>query len=87
MDIGINYITSYKMNALYLSTHGDVITELATPLEVEDYGCGVIELTGKVCSGFREDLYLCCDICEESFIDGTKMPIFRMLDRYSNGEI
>lgn len=75
------------MNALYLSTSGDVITELATPLEVEGYGCGVIELTGKVRSGFREDLYLCCDICEESFIDGTKMPILRMLDRYSNGEI
>ena len=52
------------MNVLYLSTHGDVITEQATPLEVEGYGCGVIELTGKVCSGFREDLYLCCDICE-----------------------
>ena len=73
------------MNALYLSTCEDVITELATSLEVEGYGCGV--LTAKVCSGFREDLYLCCDICEESFIDGTKMPILRMLDRYSNGEI
>ena len=46
------------MNALYLSTHGDVITELATPLEVEGYGCGVIEQTGKVHSGFQEDLYL-----------------------------
>ena len=40
------------MNALYLFTCGDVITELATPLEVEGYGCGVIELTGKVHSGF-----------------------------------
>ena len=26
-------------------------------------------------------------MCEQSFIDGTKMPILRMLDRYSNGEI
>ena len=50
------------MNAQYLSTSGDVITELATPLEVEGYRCGVIELTGKVHSGFREDLYFCCDI-------------------------
>ena len=40
------------MNALYLSTSRDVITELATPLEVEGYGCRIIELTGKVCSGF-----------------------------------
>ena len=42
------------MNALYLSTGG----ELATPLEVEGYGCGVIELTGKVYSGFQEDKLL-----------------------------
>ena len=40
------------MNALYLSTSVDVITEIATPLKVEGYGCGVIEITGKVCSGF-----------------------------------
>ena len=45
------------MNALYLSTSGDVITELATPLEVEGNGCGAIELTEKVCSGF-EKIYI-----------------------------
>ena len=52
MDIGISFITSQKMNALYLYTSKDVITELATPLEVEGYRCGVIELTGNVHSGF-----------------------------------
>ena len=45
------------MNALYLSTHGDVIRELATPLEVEGYGCGVIELTGKYAVVF-EKIYI-----------------------------
>ena len=40
------------MNALYLCTSEDVFAELATPLEVEGYGCGVIELTRKVSSGF-----------------------------------
>lgn len=75
------------MNALYLSTTGDTTTELATPLEVEGYGCGVIEMTGKIRSGYKEPLYLCCDICEESFINGTKMPILRFIDRFSNGKI
>ena len=75
------------MNALYLSTTGDTTTELAAPLEVEGYGCGVIEMTGRIRSGYREPLYLCCDICEESFINDTKMPILRFIDRLSNGKI
>ena len=53
------------MNALYLSTTGDTTTELTTPLEEKGYGCRVIEMTGKIRSGYRELLYLCCDICEE----------------------
>lgn len=36
------------MQAVYLSTNGDTTTVLSTPLEVQGYGCGVIELNGKV---------------------------------------
>lgn len=36
------------MHAVYLSTDGDSTTMLSTPLEVQGYGCGVIELNGKV---------------------------------------
>ena len=36
------------MQAVYLSTNGDSTTYLSTPLEVQGYGCGVIELNGKV---------------------------------------
>ena len=36
------------MQAVYLSTNGDTTTILSTPLEVQGYGCGVIELNGKV---------------------------------------
>ena len=36
------------MQAVYLSTNGDTTTFLSTPLEVQGYGCGVIELNGKV---------------------------------------
>ena len=36
------------MNAIYLSTSGDTVTTLATPLTVPNYGCGVVELSGKI---------------------------------------
>ena len=36
------------MHAVYLNTNGDTTTFLSTPLEVQGYGCGIIELDGKV---------------------------------------
>ena len=74
------------MKALYLSTTGDNTLELPLPLEVEGFGCGLIELSGRVESP-KEDLFLCCDICEESFSGLTMMPILRNLKRKANGFI
>ena len=75
------------MNAVYLTTDGDKTTELPIPLEVEGYGCGVIEMTGKIKNGFRDRLFLCCDICEESYVNGIRLPVLRYLSRNSNGVI
>ena len=76
------------MNALYLTTTGDTTIELPIPLEVEGYGCGVIEMSGKVLSGFKEPLYLCCDICEESAVRTKRMPVLRFIDRnLRNGNV
>ena len=36
------------MNAVYISTNGDTVTTLATPLDIPNYGCGVIELSGRI---------------------------------------
>ena len=36
------------MHAVYLSTNGDTTTFLPSPLEVQGYGCGVIDLDGIV---------------------------------------
>ena len=36
------------MHAVYLTTNGDTTTFLSTPLEVQGYGCGIIELDRKV---------------------------------------
>ena len=73
------------MNALYLSTNGDSITQLPTPLEIQGYGCGVIEMTGKVYHNAKEPIYLCSDICEESFVGQNKMPVLRRIIRGVSG--
>ena len=36
------------MHAVYLTTGGDTTAFLSTPLQVQGYGCGIIELDGKV---------------------------------------
>ena len=67
------------MKAIYLSTNGDNTTVLPYPLEVQGYGCGVLELNGRItiprnCDNTNkkdlnnENLYLCCDIVKESFV-------------------
>ena len=73
------------MNAVSLSTRGDTTTQLPIPLEVQGYGCGIIEMTGKVYSTDTKPLYLCSDICEESFIGNNKMPVLRRIKRGSGG--
>ena len=73
------------MNAVYLSTNGDTTTQLPTPLEMQGYGCGVIEMTGKVYHSEREPIYLCSNICEESFVGNIKMPILRRIKRGASG--
>ena len=36
------------MKVIYISTTGDSTLELPTPLDVEGYLCGIVELAGKV---------------------------------------
>lgn len=76
------------MNAVYLSTTGDTTTVLPTPLEVQGYGCGVIEISGKLIP--RDDngnLYLCCNIVEESFVGSIKIPVLRYMKRSQSGNV
>lgn len=78
---------SKHMKALFLSTSGDNTLDLPLPLEVEGYGCGIIEISGRIDSLKSEQLFLCCDICEESFTGKTMMPILRNIKRRTNGII
>lgn len=76
------------MNAFYLSTSGDTVTTLPLPLEMEGYGCGVIEISGKTIANYSKQLYLCSDICEESVVGGIKLPVLRAINRnIKNGAI
>lgn len=125
------------MNAVYLSTNGDSVTRIATTLKGENYGCGVVEMYGKIFDSLKEevinepmeqdtidtqvaeetdvnedikhdefkekrrkkrskitkkinkdrDLYLCCNIIEESFVNNVKLPVLRYLKRNSSGFI
>ena len=74
------------MKALYLSTKGDDTIDLPVPLEVENYLCGIVEMSGKV-NTFKEVLFLCCDICEESFMGEMMMPVLRSIKRKTNGMV
>ena len=59
------------MKAVYISTTGDDSAELATHLEVD----------------FKDSLYLCCDICEESYVNNNKKSILKQINRSSNGNV
>lgn len=137
------------MQVVYLSTDGDTTTRLSNPLEVQGYGCAVVEISGKIvipkrlqkpdkividtlpqphkpltpldsegltreidwsnrppldpipepppqnltlCNDeddneyFSDNLFLCSNIIEESYIGSRKMPILRYLNR-KNGNI
>ena len=74
------------MKALYLSTQGDDTIDLPVPLEVENYLCGIVEMSGKV-NTFKGDLFLCCHICEESYMGENMIPVLRSIKRKTNGMV
>ena len=59
------------IKVLYLTTTGDDTIELPTPLDIEGYLCGIVELAGKVVN-LKGDLFLYCDFCEESVVGEIK---------------
>ena len=74
------------MKSMYISTSGDTTLELPVPLNVDGYVCGIIEMSGKI-TQYKGDLFLCSDVCEESLVRDTVMPVLRNIRRRSNGVI
>ena len=78
------------MKTLYLSTNGDTTTVFPFPLEIQNYGCALIDMNGRITSpkidtnGPCDNLYLCCNIVEESLVGNIKMPILQTIIRRNN---
>ena len=75
------------MKAVYLSSDGDTTTFLPIPLSVEGHYVGLIEMHGKIDGNKGENLFLCSDLCEESFVGENRLPILRAIHRKPNGMI
>lgn len=75
------------MHALYLNTDSDKVTNLAVPLNLEGYACGLISIRGRINKIVEKDksIFLCCDIIEESSINEKRLPIIREILRNSRG--
>ena len=71
---------SERMKVIYITTTGDNTLELPTPLDVEGYLCGIVELAGKVVN-LKGDLFLCCAFCEESVVGNIKLPVLQCIKR------
>lgn len=82
------------MITLYLNTNGDKTIQLPTPLTLDNYRCAIIEMTGEIemkqadttaiishtpTNREKISLYLCSDICEDSVLEHTKLPILRSI--------
>ena len=75
-----------KGNEIYF----DHTIELNCPLELYDHEVGLIDLTGRVQAKDEKrktPLYLCCDICEESNVMNSSMPVIRQIMRGQAGNI
>ena len=77
-----------RTKILYLWTNGDDITQLSETLEVEGYGCGVLDITGKLPQLNSNNVYyLCCNFVEDSFVNKTRLPVLRQIRVNSKGGI
>ena len=88
------------MKCIHLETKGESFTNLPETLDVYNYGCGVIQLQGKLNSQKKSDehrvndeyhnnrdLFLCCDIVEDSYVGNIKVPVLRHFTRNGSGVI
>ena len=71
-------------------TYFDYTIDLKCPLDLLNYEVGLIDLTGRVQAKDKKKktpLYLCCDICEESNVLNSSMPVIRQILRGQGGNI
>lgn len=80
-----------KSVKVYMRTDGDTINHVFNmPFDFTNYACGVAQMNGYVhidaegkSGGYKGPLYLCCDMCEDSYMAGNAVysPPCRMMRR------
>ena len=74
-----------------MTTLGDTTITLPQRLDIENYGCGLIEVSGQLepinsTLSARENFFLCSDFVQESFIGQIKLSIIRKIKFSRNWE-
>jgi hypothetical protein len=76
------------MKAIYIiSDKNDTAVEFSVPLEVAGYECGISDIGGELKENIDTTVYLCSDICEESFVGNVKLPVLLKLKRNRKGVV
>ena len=75
------------MNVIYveMSSASEQI-KLPTTHDMEDKGCALFEMTGRVSPYTDIPLFLCTDFVEESVVGHKMMPVLRRLHMVPNSE-
>ena len=80
----------FKYISLHFSmTKNDQTFDLANSLTTNKFLCGVLKLRGKVPNpkNVQSRLFLCCDFCQDSYVNSTKMPALCEIVFKPNGTI
>jgi hypothetical protein len=81
---------SPRYKSAYFSTEGDTTISLQSPLELENYACGLTKISGKIDTSngmYKKKIYLCCDMIEESLVEKTTMPVLHKIETNNYGKI
>lgn len=74
------------MEAMYLSiTSSDEVVFLPSSLNLENYGCGVLDVVGSFEPYSGKPLFLCCDFIRPSIVGDQILPVLRRIP-FSRGK-
>ena len=73
-----------SIKVFYLSTTGDNLIYFGESFNLgTQYMCSIEDIYGQIKTKGKQSLFLCTDICEESFIHEVKLPVLRQI-KYNN---
>ena len=79
-----------KFIPLYFTFEGENTFQLAKTINTDKYLCGICNLEGKIVTpNYKKSqrLFLCSDICQESYVNSLKLPILCEMIRNQGGSV